>query len=140
MKKLNIFLMIIILCAAVGCASDDDNVDSPLSADSDETEMTTDNETSEPDAVLDDVMEADADEEEDIGLCKVGDKLMPGDSCIDPGTGDTFSVLEDGWGRYLFFNVGQSINIHGNVNGKQRSFVAERIEGDTWEIKEVTPE
>ena len=34
-------------------------------------------------------------------VCSVGDILSPGDSCID-GTGDTFSVLADGRGRYLF--------------------------------------
>ena len=92
--------------------------------------MMGDSEITEPELVIEDEM-GHEEEQQDINHCKVGDLLMPGDSCIDPGTGDTFSVLENGWGRYLFFNVGQSINIHGNVNGKNRSFVAERIEDET---------
>ncbi len=40
-------------------------------------------------------------------VCVVGDILSPGESCIDPGTGDTFSVLADGRGRYLFITAGR---------------------------------
>lgn len=137
MKRFNIILMIVLIFFVIGCASDD-SVDSPLSAESDKTDMATDNETAEPEVVV----EEDDDEEMDDNdnLCKVGDMLMPGDSCIDPGTGELFEVLEDGRGKFGFATVGKGINLNGNINGKFHSFAADRIEGDTWEIKKVTPE
>lgn len=73
-------------------------------------------------------------------LCKVGDLLMPGDSCIDPGTNEWFEVLDDGRAKYAFSTVGTGINLRGIINGKFHDFAAERIEGNTWEIKRVTPE
>lgn len=73
-------------------------------------------------------------------LCKVGDLLMPGDSCIDPGTNEWFEVLDDGRAKYAFSTVGTGINLRVNINGKFHDFAAERIEGNTWEIKRVTPE
>ena len=73
-------------------------------------------------------------------LCKVGDLLMPGDSCIDPGTNEWFEVLDDGRAKFAFSTVGTGINLRGNINGKFHDFAAERIEGNTWKILRVTPE
>ena len=76
---------------------------------------------------------------ESQGFCSVGDILSPGDSCIDPGTGDTFSVLTNGSGRYLFFTSGRNLIIQGTVNGKSRNFIATNRGDGTWEIESVTP-
>jgi len=129
-KSITRILMVFCIFVALGC-SEDMNTEDEMEVET-VVEMETDTDV---------VTEMDVEEEPSAqDICKVGDRLMPGDSCIDPGTGDTFSVLDDGRGQYLFFTVGQSINMHGNINGKERSFVAERKEDDTWEIKEVTPE
>ena len=71
-------------------------------------------------------------------VCQVGDVLSPGESCTDPGPGDTFSVLANGSGRYLFITAGTGINLRGNINGKQRNFLAEKRADGKWEIKSVT--
>ena len=72
-------------------------------------------------------------------FCSVGDILSPGDSCIDPGTGDTFSVLTNGSGRYLFITSGSSIDLQGTINGVARNFIANNRGDGTWEIESVTP-
>ena len=72
------------------------------------------------------------------GVCRVGDVLSPGESCTDPGTGDDFSVLGNGFGNYLFMTAGGGINLQGNINGKQRNFVAEKRADGNWEILSVT--
>ncbi|MCE2413369.1 T9SS type A sorting domain-containing protein [Candidatus Poribacteria bacterium] len=72
-------------------------------------------------------------------ICQVGDVLRPGESCTDPGTGDDFSVLANGSGRYLFFTAGTGINLRGNINGKQRNFVANKQNDGSWKIEAVTP-
>ena len=71
-------------------------------------------------------------------FCSVGDLLQPGESCLD-GTGDAFTVLEDGRGRYLFVTAGEGIRLFGNINGKVRSFSAEKQDDGTWKILSVTP-
>ena len=71
-------------------------------------------------------------------VCSVGDILSPGESCIDPGTGDTFSVLADGRGRYLFFTSGNRISLLGTINGIDRNFVATKRDDGSWEIESVT--
>ena len=71
-------------------------------------------------------------------VCQVGDVLSPGESCTDPGTGDTFSVLDNGFGRYLFMTAGTGLNLTGTINGKQRNFVANKRADGNWEIKSVT--
>jgi len=75
---------------------------------------------------------------ETSNVCRVGAVLSPGQSCIDPGTEDTFSVLANGSGRYLFITAGTRINLRGNINGKQRNFVAEKRADGKWEIKSIT--
>ena len=70
--------------------------------------------------------------------CQVGDVLSPGESCTDPGTGDDFSVLENGFGQYLFARAGGGISMKGNINGKLRNFVADKRADGKWEIKSVT--
>ena len=71
-------------------------------------------------------------------FCSVGDILSPGESCIDPGTGDTFSVLADGRGQYLSITTGTGITLRGSINGKDRNFVARNRGDGTWEIESVT--
>lgn len=71
-------------------------------------------------------------------FCSVGDLLQPGESCLD-GTGEAFTVLEDGRGRYLFVTAGEGIHLFGNINGKVRSFSAEKQDDGTWKILSVTP-
>ena len=71
--------------------------------------------------------------------CRVGDIIQPGESCTDPGTGDDFTVLANGHGRYLFFTAGSGINLQGNINGKERNFVARNSGDGSWEIESVTP-
>ena len=75
----------------------------------------------------------------DDGSCKVGDILAPGESCIDPGTGDTFTVLADGRGQYLFITAGTGITLRGSINGIRRNFVATKRGDGSWEIESVTP-
>ena len=70
--------------------------------------------------------------------CKVGDILQPGESCIDPGSGDTFSVLADGRGNYLFVTAGEGITLLGSINGVKRNFIAKNRGDGSWEIKAVT--
>ena len=72
-------------------------------------------------------------------VCAVGDILSPGESCIDPGTGDTFSVLSDGRGRYLFITAGGGITLQGNISGVARNFIATNRGDGTWEIESVSP-
>ena len=67
-------------------------------------------------------------------FCSVGDVLQPGESCLD-GTGDAFTVLEDGFGQYLFLKAGKSINFFGPGN----TFSAEKQDDGTWKILSVTP-
>ena len=71
-------------------------------------------------------------------FCQVGDILKPGESCLD-GTGDTFRVLENGFGQYLFITAGGGIHLRGNINGKNRNFTADKQDDGTWRINSVTP-
>lgn len=71
-------------------------------------------------------------------FCQVGDILKPGESCLD-GTGDTFRVLENGLGQYLFITAGGGIHLRGNINGKNRNFTADKQDDGTWRINSVTP-
>ena len=79
-----------------------------------------------------------AEQDEQSKVCQVGDVLSPGESCTDPGTGDEFSVLANGFGRYLFMTAGTGISLTGTINGKQRNFVADKRADGKWEIKSVT--
>ena len=76
-------------------------------------------------------------------VCAVGDILSPGESCTDPGTGNTFSVLADGRGGFtagfVFIISGNRVNIQGNVNGKNHNFIATNRGDGSWEIESVTP-
>ena len=71
-------------------------------------------------------------------ICQVGNVLSPGQSCTDPGTGDDFTVLADGRGQYLFITAGTGITLTGNINGKQRNFIAKKRADGNWEIQSVT--
>ncbi len=72
-------------------------------------------------------------------VCNVGDILSPGESCIDGGTGDKFSVRPNGFGQYVFITTGGVISVRGNINGKIRNFVASPRGDGTWLIESVTP-
>lgn len=72
-------------------------------------------------------------------FCQVGDVLQPGESCYD-GTGDAFTVLEDGRGNYLFITAGTGINLQGSINGVRRNFKANKQDDGTWRIDSVTPQ
>ena len=72
----------------------------------------------------------------------MGDVLSPGESCTDPGTGNVFSVLENGRGRYVHLGAieaGTGITMKGNINGKQHNFVASKRADGKWEIESVSP-
>ena len=85
----------------------------------------------------------------DIGVCKVGDILAPGESCTYPGTDATFSVLDNGhsqwnipdlpswlaWINQTF--IGGSMRISATINNQDYHFVAEEVSNDSWEIKEI---
>ncbi len=69
------------------------------------------------------------------GICAVGDVLSPGQSCTDPGSGEVFSVSQDGRGHFLFITAGTGINLRaGNVN-----FSASKRGDGSWKINAVTP-
>ena len=72
-------------------------------------------------------------------VCNVGDILHPGESCIDPGSGSTFSVLADGRGRILFITSGGNITLRAVINGVRHNFVASKQADGSWKIEAVTP-
>jgi len=95
-------------------------------------------EADEPVADEDPAVEVDEPVDE-ISFCRVGDVLQPGESCLD-GTGDAFTVLEDGRGNYLFITAGTGINLQGTINGVPRNFKADKQDDGTWRIDNVTPQ
>ena len=117
----------------VGCGEADDDTESENAS---EVILPTASEANETSTGI---VEEPVEEPAAANLCQVGDVLSPGDSCIDPGPGDEFRVLDNGSGQYLFITAGKGIDLQGNINGKLRNFKAERIEGDKWEIISVTP-
>lgn len=116
-------LSLVLTLSLLGCDSDMTQPSNPVS------EPTTEPVVAEPVVVED---------EAENNFCKVGDVLQPGESCKD-GTGDDFTVLENGSGRYLFITAGEGIQLFGNINGKPRNFSAEKKADGSWEIKSVTP-
>ena len=85
----------------------------------------------------------------DIGVCKVGDILAPGESCTYPGTDATFSVLDNGHSQWNIpdlpswlawinqTSIGGSMRISATINNQDYHFVAEEVSNDSWEIKEI---
>ena len=85
----------------------------------------------------------------DIGVCKVGDILAPGESCTYPGTDATFSVLDNGQAQWNIPNlppllqwinqtsISGSLSISTTINGETYHFVTEEVSNDSWEIKEI---
>ena len=83
------------------------------------------------------------------GVCKVGDILVPGESCTYPGTDATFSVLDNGQAQWNIpdlppllawinqTSIGGSLNISATINNQAYHFVAEEVSNDSWEIKEI---
>ena len=69
------------------------------------------------------------------GICKVGDILAPGESCTYPGTDVEFSVLDNGFGNFLFITSGGGITINATLNGVPYFFVANKLSSGSWEIE-----
>ena len=146
-------VMLVLLVYSLGCDKDDSQVtdlttepspvETPIVAEPVAPQPIVENEVEagiEAAPVVENEVEAApvVEEEIDDGFCWVGDVLKPGESCKD-GTGDDFTVLENGSGKYLFIVAGKGINLRGNINGKVRSFSAENQGDGTWKIKSVTP-
>ena len=84
-----------------------------------------------------------------VGDCKVGDILAPGESCTYPGTDATFSVLDNGQAQWNIpdlspllqwinqTSISGSLSISTTINGKTYHFVAEELSSGSWEIKEI---
>ena len=71
----------------------------------------------------------------DDGQCRVGQRLVAGESC--EWEGYTFSVGSDGRGSYAFASAGTGIYIRGSTfNGVRITFVAVRS-GNVWEIQDL---
>lgn len=71
-------------------------------------------------------------------VCTAGDILGTGDSCFYPGTDTKFSILDDGSGKFLFFNFGTGLTlINSQINDKNYTLVASKRPDGSWEIKEV---
>ena len=71
----------------------------------------------------------------DDGQCRVGQRLVAGESC--EWGGYTFSVESDGSGSYAFTNAGAGIHIRDSTfNGVRITFVAVRS-GNVWEIQDL---
>jgi len=139
--KFVIVVLFLLTVVSSGCESENaSEVTLPTEAEVNGTsnEIATDP-TPEPEIIAE-VAEEPGDELAGENLCKVGDLLNPGDSCIDPSTGEQFEVLGDGRGKFVFVVAGKGIDLRGNINGKLHNFAAERLEGDTWKITRVTPE
>lgn len=126
-------LSLVLTLSLLGCDSDMTQMSNPV------FEPTTEPVVAEP-VVAEPVVAEPvvAEDEAENNFCQVGDVLQPGESCKD-GTGDDFTVLENGSGRYLFITAGKGIQLFGNINGKQRNFSAEKKNDGSWEIKSVTP-
>lgn len=136
-------IVILFLLTVVSCGRESENASEvmlPTEAEVNDTPQRTATRPSPEPEIIAEVAEEPVDEPAAENLCKVGDLLNPGDSCIDPGTGEQFEVLEDGRGKFVFAVAGKGIDLQGNINGKLHNFAAERIEGDTWKITRVTPE
>ena len=143
-RKITLSILIMAVLASVsifvvGCGEVDDDTESETESASEVISPTLTEVNDASTGIVEEVAEEPVEEPAAANLCKVGDVLSPGDSCIDPGPGDEFRVLDNGSGQYLFVTAGQGINLQGNINGKPRNFKAERIEGDKWEILSVTP-
>ena len=72
------------------------------------------------------------------GICRVGNRLAPGESCTYPGTDTAFSVNSNGNGQFLFFSSGSRLNIRNTqINNTSYTLVAEKLGSGSWEIKEL---
>ena len=85
----------------------------------------------------------------EMGICKIGDILAPGESCTYPGTDAVFSVRDDGksqwnipelpsWLQFLNkVSIGGSMSVSATVNGVDYNFKAKSISNNSWKIEEV---
>ena len=72
------------------------------------------------------------------GICRIGDMLVPGESCTYPGTDTAFSVSSTGNGQFLFFSSSSRLNIRDTqINNISYTLVAEKLNSGSWEIKEL---
>ena len=69
--------------------------------------------------------------------CQVGAVLVPGQSCIYPGTDIEFSVLDNGDGRFLDI-IFTGINLRDtHINNQFYTLVANKSDDGSWTIEEV---
>ena len=73
-----------------------------------------------------------------VDECQPGDVLGPGEKCSYPGTGDIFTVLEDGSGQFLLFTFGSGGSF--NIEIGEIKFVAVGQGDGTWRITMVGKE
>ena len=72
------------------------------------------------------------------GDCSVGLVIIPGESCVYPGTSTEFSVDSAGLGRFLIFTSGSSISLQdARVNGVSYNFAASKQADGAWVIGAV---
>ena len=70
--------------------------------------------------------------------CKVGDILVPGQSCVYPGTDIKFLVLNNGSGQFLSFTNHNELNLKNtNIEGRSYTIVASKRNDGSWEIKKI---
>ena len=71
----------------------------------------------------------------DLGDCKVGLVVRPGESCTYPGTDDAFSVGEDGRGSFLVITSSHAINVNNaNFQGRLFDFRASHQGDGAWRV------
>ena len=71
----------------------------------------------------------------DLGDCRIGLLVRPGQSCTYPGTDDAFSVGEDGRGMFLIITSARAININKvTYQGTYYDFRAEHEGEGVWRI------
>ena len=96
-----------------------------------------------------DVSESSTSKATSTAICKVGDVLMPGQSCTYPDTDAVFSVLTNGKSQWNIPNlpswlqwinqtsVGNSMSVSTTINGVSYHFKAKAVSNNSWEIEEV---
>ena len=81
------------------------------------------------------VQSGDAGTNTDLGDCRIGLLVRPGQSCTYPGTDDAFSVGEDGRGMFLIITSARAININKvTYKGTYYDFRAEHEGDGIWRI------
>ena len=72
-----------------------------------------------------------------VADCQVGTVLVPGQTCTYPGTDIGFSVLINGYGRFLFLTSTEFNLRDTNINGQSYTLVANKHNDGSWQIEEI---